>query len=132
MSAKQFETLGRYISNAADILLLQNWEIVLSRFPCTDPEAAAQIYVEWASRFARVEVASGWNAYKPDRKRQYVAHELLHIYEKPIFITVEKAIRNATGELGWHMMEPGIRRERELMVDSLSFVVAKLLPEYPQ
>lgn len=132
MTERQFKTLCEYLHNAANTLLLQNWEIRIKRQPCNNPEAAAQVWVDWGCRSAHIEVSATWNGYTRERKRQYVAHELLHLYERPIFDVIEKAVRNATGELGWNMLEPGIHLQRELMVDSLSFVIAERLPEYPE
>ena len=118
--------LGEWVAEALPILGLAHWRVRVSPAPASQ-DAWAEIEPHDQSDDAELFV--GWDLYKqsPDRVREVLAHELIHLITCRADRAVE-SLEEPLGKLSWAVFESCYVDAAERSVDHLARLIAPLLP----
>jgi hypothetical protein len=109
-----------YIDQLKELLGLARWDIFLS-LAASDETTNASVHPVYGRRVVPISVNPEWWSYSPDKQRNTLVHELLHV----IHNAQTEVIRTSpTSVWMWRTFE----RETELMVDHLAGVIDQYMP----
>ena len=115
-----------YVDRCRDLMGLSHWEITVSEETCED-DAWADVEVSNNLYHATIRFSPKLWSEKPGDVRRVVAHELIHIHQAGVERLVE-ALEKPLGSAAYEVLAHVWDTESERAADSLSTVVAKLLP----
>lgn len=132
----QWDMLGGYMRDLADIMGLRDWTISLEHAPpSSEPHDGHKVQGECAVNYGRksatISICPDWPEDDPEEVRRVVVHELLHCHVEP----VQWAFNNAANRLGF---EAGsVAREAftdafEVAIDGIAVAWAESLPMLPK
>lgn len=132
LNAKQVRRIERYVAKLTRALDLSHWRVPVSAD--LPPEGARlAIYPTEGRRLALLAVSAGWyENTPPSEKRSDLTHEVLHLATHD-HVDVIRRFKNGNGDVGDYPMSLVYEQfvlQEERMVDSLSYVLAPLLPEW--
>lgn len=118
--------LGEWVAQALPILGLAHWRVRVSPAPASQ-DAWAEI--EPHDQADDAELFVGWDLYKqtPERVREVLAHELIHLITCRADRTVE-SLEEPLGKLAWAAFESSYVDAAERAVDQIARLIAPLLP----
>lgn len=118
--------VSEWVEEALPLLGLSGWRVVVSKAP-SDQDAWAEI--EPHAQATDAELFVGWdlNQQSPERVREVLTHELVHLIVCRADQTVE-ALEDSLGKLAWATFEPQFTNANERAVDHLARILAPLLP----
>jgi hypothetical protein len=115
-----------WIDQALPRLGLAHWRVTLSRAPADD-DAHAQIIPQTQSYDAELCLDSGFAKLSPERQRELLTHELLHIAFAHVDAVVER-LEPVIGTAAWAIFEPAYTDAAERAIDEIARVIAPSLP----
>ncbi len=115
-----------YVGQCKDLMGLGHWTVNISADPCTD-DAWADVEVSTNLYTATIRFSPKLWAEKPEDIRRVVAHELIHIHQAGVERLVE-ALEKPLGSTAYELLSHVWDTESERSADSLSNVVAEVLP----
>ena len=124
------EQLRDYIRQCADEVGLREWSIRLKPEP-PDNECDAQVAVTEDQHDAAIRVTDEFFEYDTPKQRRIVAHELLHVLTNGM-LEVTSSLSPQVPNAAWSVFWSLLNREEELIVDSLSRVLERVLPYPPK
>lgn len=130
MQDADFEVLGKYCREMADLMGLKDWTLLLKREPTADEEVLAEVNVIYGRRFAVIRVCKEFREITREEQRQVICHELVHCHHGQLGHVLERTLRKELGRAGALLMVP-IRNEFETLVDSISMLWHDALPMIP-
>lgn len=130
MTLRQFDALADYTRECANKLELRDWTIRLSKIPCESQIATCR--TTFGQKVATVAIHREILKETDEEIRQTVAHELMHCHDSALREVINESIPAMIGSLAWAALEPAIRQQRELLVDTVANIVAKNLPMMPR
>lgn len=130
MSRKFFNAVKEYLGTIAPMLSLRDWTIKLNKEPADDEDVLAHCHVTDGRRHIQIWLSKDFASEDPSVIRQTLVHELLHAHLDVFMATAQKTLRNPLGQVTYSVVEAVIRRDTELVVDTLADAVASLLPEF--
>jgi hypothetical protein len=120
------KAVSAYVERCKEIMGLSHWEVKVSDLQ-PDDDAWAEIEVSENLYQATIRFSKDLWKEKPEEIRRVVAHELIHIHQAGVERMVdalEKPLGSSAYEVVLHVWDV----ESERCADSLSTVVAKVLP----
>lgn len=136
MTDAQYAVLRAYVRQLADAMLLADWELNVSRDGPEHDDAWADVAVSRVERHARIRVdATGgwWTTHNSqDERREHVVHELLHIHLDPIDKLMRRLAEHMPDDPLVKFLAEMHRDSVEVCVQTLSRVMAPLLPLPPE
>lgn len=114
------DAIQMYIDQIKDLLGLGQWDVFLS-LAASDEATNASVHPVYGRRVVPVSVNKDWWSYSPEKQRNTMVHEMLHVVHN----SQTEVIRTApTSVWMWRTFE----RETELMVDHLAGVLDQYMP----
>jgi len=120
------KAVERYCNDVLPLMHLTQWTIKVSADIPSD-DSWADIEVSPNLWEATIRISADFFQESPESQRRILAHELLHVHHSAI----ERAINSLEGILGsqaFELLDKLWDTETERAADSLSFVVAGILP----
>lgn len=112
-------------------LRLHMWNIYVAE-ETADDDCNASIHFTPGRRYATIRFAEDWDERSPEDKRHDVVHELLHVFHNDVDDNLWRFI-DESGDLSDYVKSillSQTRTDLERMVDSLTNVIAPLMPEW--
>ena len=124
MNHKQIKV---YVDSCKEIMGLGHWEITVSTESAPD-DSWADIEVSTNLYHATIRFSPKLWDEKPEDVKRVVAHELIHIHQAGVERLVE-TLEKPLGSAAYEMLSTVWDVESERSADSLSKVIAQLMPE---
>ena len=134
-TAKQdrWQALEAYLADVQAALSLSHWTVTIAR-EASDLDAWADIAVTSQASFtAELRISHDWWNQTPERQREVLCHETLHLNAHQADAVVEN-LEESMGKLAWAVFEPQYEDATERAVDHIAKVIAQHLPlpEFPK
>ena len=120
------ERISAWINDARALLGLSTWRIVIS-LDAAESDAWADIEPNHHADSATLRLANDFWKQPPDKQREILAHELLHLVVCRQDQLVEN-LEDALGKVAWSVFEPQYDDATERTVDNLARIIAPMLP----
>lgn len=115
----------RYIRSLANLLLLADWEIHLSR---ELSDAWASVSIKDVENLATIKLGAEWVQHSPDEQREYLVHELMHVHcDRPQRVMAQLAEQWSENS-ACQFAKEAHRKETEILVNNLARLLAPMLP----
>lgn len=123
----KWTALAGYIAELQTALLLGHWRITVAQ-DASDVDAWADISVNSQASFtADLRISHDFWRQEPDRQREVLIHELLHLNSHQHDAVVDN-LEKPLGEIAWAVFSPQYEDATERAVDHLAKVLAQHLP----
>ena len=132
-AADKWALLGAYLAELQAALLLSHWRVAVAQ-DASDVDAWADISVTSQAAFtAEMRMSHDFWRQEPDRQREVLIHELLHLNAHQADSVVDN-LEKPLGELAWAVFSPQYEDATERTVDHMAKVLAQFLPlpEFPK
>lgn len=126
MKVDRYSALEEWLQMAMQVLLIKDWEIVVSR-DAADIDAHADIEVSSQKNYADLRVQRDFFDQTPEKQRLILVHELGHVINAradQVFESLAKPL----GEIAWAVLEPNYLDATERAVEHWANIVAPNLP----
>jgi hypothetical protein len=128
LKARRYEALELYWQSCLDVLQLHEWRGDIERDVPEEDDAEAAAFIRYEANFFRLRVSAEFWDMTPERQRETLAHELMHL---PTFHWASDTLEVLKAELGSHAytaIESVLQHGFERVTDRLGMMVAHLLP----
>lgn len=120
--------LGAYIRDIADLMQLRDWTVVMMSTAPDNPKLFAAVERLHGRKWANFYIQDDWTHATPERMRQTVVHELLHLHIDPAVKGTLNAVADqvtpAVSEVITNVMDERV----EYAVDAIAEAWAMSLP----
>jgi hypothetical protein len=124
-SAPDFDALDAYVAEVQLALNLGQWSVTTIR-EASDVTAWADIAPHAQAETAELRVSHDFWSQKPERQREVLVHELLHLVICRQDQIVE-ALEQAVGKIAWSVFESQYEDSSERSVDHIARIIAPTL-----
>lgn len=126
----QVRALQSYVDSCLEALNLSDWRVHVQQLVCEDDgenfvDGTVVSLEEYRS--AHMKVGARFFSLSPQWQRSVVAHELVHLYTSRMRSVVEQ-LEETMGKEPWRLFEGAFSAGEEFAVESLSRLLAGLLP----
>lgn len=131
LTAEQVAHIEQYMAQALRALDLAHWRVHVAR-DLPPEDALLMIDPTAPRRVAHLHVSAGWLDRTAEEKRTDIAHEALHLAHHDTDTHIRDWL-DGSGDVADYvkgLVMQQFKTNLERMVDSLSYVVAPLLPEW--
>jgi hypothetical protein len=123
----KWDALEAYLATVQEALNLTHWRVSIAR-EASDVDAWADIQVTSQAAFtAELRVSHDWWSQSPERQREVMCHEVLHLNSHQTDAVVDN-LEKALGEIAWAIFSPQYEDATERAVDHIAKAVAQHLP----
>jgi hypothetical protein len=124
-------SIERWLRLAADVVGLRDWDVFISGgLPGSDTNIAETSF-RLDSQEMTISLGKTFFDYPELRRRQALAHELMHGHVHPITKYARAILEGEVGKTGEAFFETSIASMEEQAVDRLGRAIALFLPESP-
>lgn len=125
-SATHWNDLEGWLHDAQEILNLSHWKVTVIR-DAADVEAWADISPHSQAESADLRISHDFWNQTPEKQREILTHELLHIALARIDQAVE-GLEASLGKIAWSVFEPQYEDISERAIDHLAIAIAPSMP----
>lgn len=127
----KWKALEQYVASIQQVLNIGQWEVTIAR-EASDVEAWADIDPHSQANTATLRIAHDFWEQKPDKQREVLIHECLHLVTCRHDQVIEN-LEEALGKIAWATFEKQHDDAAERVVDHVARVIAQWipLPEFP-
>ena len=123
----RWQALEAYLADVQAALNLSHWTLPIAR-EASDLDAFADIAVNSQADFtAELRISHDWWEQTPERQREVMCHEVLHLNAHQADAVVEN-LEESLGKIAWAVFEPQYEDAAERAVDHIAKVIAQHLP----
>ena len=129
----KWTALTAYLTELQAGVLLSHWRVSVAQ-DASDVDAWADISVTSQAAFtAEMRISHDFWRQEPDRQREVLIHELLHLNAHQADSVVDN-LEKPLGEIAWAVFSPQYEDATERTVDHMAKVLAQFLPlpEFPK
>ena len=128
----KFAALSAWLKEAQAVMGLEHWEVTVVE-AASDVDAWADIEAHAQAPTADLRVSFDFWKQEPDKQRQILAHELMHLVMAR-YSRIAENLEESLGKLAWAVIEPQLEDGEERAVEHLARVVAPYLslPAFPK
>lgn len=128
----KWEALEEYVADLQRALNVAEWRVTIAQ-EASDVEAWADINPSEVAKTAELRVSHDFWAQTPERQREVLTHEMLHLLTARLDHTVE-AMEEPLGKLAWAVFDRQYEMQTERLVDHLAILLAPSvpLPDFPR
>lgn len=117
----------QYVRHLGDLLLLQDWELDISR-EGPSGNAWASINVCEVEDQATIKLGAEWGQHSPEEQREYLVHELMHVHTDRARRLVVQLAKQWNENSACQFAEEAYRKENEILVNTLARLLAPGMP----
>lgn len=117
----------KYVRHLGDLLLLQDWELDISREGPAG-NAWAAINVCEVEDQATIKLGAEWGQHSPEEQREYLVHELMHVHTDRAARVISQLAAQFDQESACAFAREAHRKENEILVNTLARLLAPVLP----
>lgn len=125
-SVSKWDALEAYVASIQEALNVRHWEVTVTR-EASDVEAWADIDPHSQANTATLRVSHDFWEQKPERQREVLIHECLHLVTCRHDQVVEN-LEDALGKIAWATFEKQHDDAAERVVDHVARVIARWIP----
>lgn len=122
----KWQALEEYVADLQRALNAAEWRVSIAQ-EASDVEAWADINPSEVAKTAELRVSHDFWAQSPERQREVLTHEVLHLITARLDATVE-ALEEPLGKVAWSVFERQYEMQTERLVDHLAILLAPSIP----
>lgn len=122
----KWQALEEYVADLQRALNAAEWRVTIAQ-EASDVEAWADINPSEVAKTAELRVSHDFWTQSPERQREVLTHEVLHLITARLDATVE-ALEEPLGKVAWSVFERQYEMQTERLVDHLAVLLAPSIP----
>lgn len=122
----KWQALEEYVADLQRALNTAEWRVTIAQ-EASDVEAWADINPSEVAKTAELRVSHDFWTQSPERQREVLTHEVLHLITARLDATVE-ALEEPLGKVAWAVFERQYEMQTERLVDHLAVLLAPSIP----
>ena len=122
----KWAALDEYVSELQRALNVAEWRVTITQ-EASDVEAWADINPSEVAKTAELRVSHDFWTQTPERQREVLTHEVLHLVTARLDATVE-ALEEPLGKVAWAVFDRQYEMQTERLVDHLAVILAQSVP----
>lgn len=132
MTNSQMRSLGRYVSDIAQMLGLDDWKITVHAEEPGDAidgsDAIASVSCTYGRKIASLRLGKDFLNSPPEEQRHVLVHELIHVHMWGVLALVRTTLPKMLGESAYDVLLTALTQQDEHATDALATAVAPMLP----
>lgn len=122
----KWQALEEYVADLQRALNAAEWRVTIAQ-EASDVEAWADINPSEVAKTAELRVSHDFWVQSPERQREVLTHEVLHLITARLDATVE-ALEEPLGKVAWSVFDRQYEMQTERLVDHLAILLAPSIP----
>lgn len=131
MDDATYESYGKYTRELADLLLLRDWEITLTRDAPINEDATAAVSVMDVENRASIYLSGRYWHQTAEERREYLVHELLHCHLDRCKRVMGQLADQWDENSACQFAREAHRKETEICVQKFARLLAPFMPLPP-